>query len=151
MSKWVKLPDGTDPETAGEESRLMQIAALIVAGTSQKQIAIQLGMDQKEVKRYSNKEECKALIRNLGEEAFNAAAAQLKLGMRERLAKAMKVIDTHLEDNNLNAAIQVIKSIDKEQHQDATTGDTVIQIAMPSLPQEPKNVTIDAESTEVKE
>lgn len=145
---WVDVPDKKSSVDLAREATIRQLAALaLVPGATVHSMAKSVGIDDKTVKKYMNTDEFRALVKYAGDTAFTVALAQLKMEAQKRLAKAMCVLDTQLDRNNLQAAVQVFKMIDKEnQKEEEKKTDTTIQIMMP---RELKKADVEATAKEV--
>lgn len=152
QSKWVKTPTTVPGDELAEETLQVKVATLAATGQTVAQIARATGLEFKRVQRILNTDECKAVLRSIGDDAYAIAVAQLKQECRKRVQKAFAVLDKHLEKGNLNAAIQVFKMVDKEQQADTAKGDTVIHVEMPreiNITPEDKPKTIEGQCVEV--
>jgi hypothetical protein len=133
-------------EKVADEVLVQQVAALACMGDGYNTIARKLKTTPKRVKKMLNSEECKTIIRRVGESALNAALSNIRNRMYDLSNKAMEVLEKHLDDGNLNAVALVLRTIDKEKNLPEQTGDTTINIVMPTSGK-PEPITINATSS----
>lgn len=150
MSKWVKVPEYVDGREILKESIEQQIAAMALTGASIRGMAKTFNKTEYEIKKIMQGDDFRAIVKAAGDEAFSLALSMLKQKTKERLQKAFDVLDAKLEEENLTAAIQVFKMIDKTVDQNDKPNDTTINITLPQKIEEVIQVTdkggaIDAE------
>lgn len=124
-----------------KEYYIREIAGQALLGNSYLQIAKSLKIDDKTVKKMLNSNECQDIIKKYGERVLNEALTLLRDRSKKLMPKALAVLEHHLDEKNLQAAIQLFKIFDKEIADKGEVKDTTIQIIMPSSEDKPINIT----------
>lgn len=125
-----------------EESLIKQVAAYRAAGMSLREVGKLLNMTHQRIHDITNKEECKAIVRRIGEEAVLSAVTKVKSEVAELSPLLVATLRKHLENGNLQAVAPTLKILgfDAKEAVKETPDSTVI-IQLPSMPNEPINVT----------
>jgi hypothetical protein len=107
-----------------------KIAALISEETGEK-------VTWSKVRRALETQQCKDIVREINEVAVETAVAIAKSGLSKLAKKAVEVVSANLEDDNLNAAVVVFKSLGIDQQDSSPKGQQNITVVLPGVAEKP--------------
>ncbi len=110
---------------------MKQVASLAAAGTSQNQIAEQLGLNKHQVKKILSTPACKKLITEVGDTAMSTAISVIKNRTAGLVDKALKALECSLDEGELEAVKLVFKTVGVLDAVDKPQGETNITIVAP--------------------
>lgn len=122
-------------ETIVEETQHHIAATQLIAGTPKTKIANMLGMTPKALDKMIHSEDFRGFMQEYSSSLVNAAANTWKAAMLDRIPDALKVLDKHLKDRNLEAVKVVMKSVGLDKVQPEAQANTAITVVLPG--QEP--------------
>lgn len=110
---------------------LERCAILKLSGSSQKAIAAELNISERQVKLMLNSDEFPEVVKNLGESLSAEAKNKLRKGLAGLVDKSLKVLEANLEEGELEAVKIVFRGLGFDQ-QDQKQVDTQIQVILPN-------------------
>lgn len=138
MSRAVDKPD---------ESLYRLIASQLVSGVSKAEIAKSLNTTTQRINNLLKDEQFKSVMRELTEDVVGAAVSTLKSAMADRTEQALRVIDHHLMQNNLEAVKLLFKSLGLENVAPQVAQQGSLTVVLPSFD---GAKTLEAEVKDVK-
>lgn len=121
-----------DGEDVAERSLAVKVAIMATNGANRHAISKELQISDKKVRSILSSDECIAAMQQLTNEALAAAKSRIRIETAKFTDKILKVIDHHLEKNNLNAvyhALNILGMLNKEEQ--TVKADNKIVVVMP--------------------
>ena len=112
-----------------------QVAAALIGGATQAEAAKQLAIPVSTVKRIAATPEFKELLAKVGDEELAPVLAATKTKLAKLANTAIRVVEYHLKENNLEAAKMVLKAIGLEKPEEQRASDTTLTVVLPGSPE----------------
>jgi hypothetical protein len=132
-----------------EEIITRKVATLMLANPTItiQDLAKRLEISKDLVKRIQASDRFRELLKVTGEDAMSRAVSKTRQEMAELAQEAVRVIKFQLQENNLEAAKIVLKTMGLEQ-QEKTVSDTQLTVIIPGQT-EPKDIEAEFKKEEV--
>lgn len=114
---------------------LERIAVLSLSGTPKTQIGKELGLSPRQVTTLMEQDEFQAVVQNLGESLSNEAKNKLRKGLARLVDKSLKVLETSLDEGELEAVKVVFRGLGFDRPDDTHAG-TSITVNLPTTTEE---------------
>lgn len=121
-----------------------QVAAALIGGATQSEAAKQLAIPLSTVRRIAATPEFKELLAKVGDEELAPVLAATKTKLARLANTAIKVVEYHLKENNLEAAKLILKAIGLEKPEEQRVGDTTLTVVLPGA-SETNVIEVDSE------
>lgn len=131
-----------------------KIANLAAMGAGQQKMAKILSEETgqnitwRQIKRVLDSQECKDIIREITDVAISQSKASVRMEMGRLVPKAVKVVEFHLDENNLQAVPILFKAIGVDQQEEGPKGQQNITVVLPGVIEKPaQEITIEEVKT----
>lgn len=125
----VKKPEPR-PQVVIDEFLTRQVAAAMMDGKSFNLVAKELNLSNRMVRQIAASKKFQDICAQVGQDELGPAVAAAKRRMAKLTGKAMDVIERRLEDDDLQAALAVLKGIGMDTQVEKVS-DTSITVVMP--------------------
>lgn len=122
-----------------QDTLIFDIATLTVIGKGPYEIAKQLNVDARRVKRIQEKPECKEAIKEITNSAITNAKNVVKSEVSKMVPALLETLKKHLEEHNLNAVPHALKILGITEDEKGPAS-TKIQVIIPGEPTQPKTI-----------
>ncbi len=132
-----------------------KVAQLAATGMGQQKMSVTLSEEMgepiswRQIKKILDTQECKDIVKEVTDVAVSQGKALAKSEMARLVNKAVKVVEFHLDENNLQAVPILFKAIGVDQQEQQQQGNQSLTVVLPGTAEKPAH-EIKFESTGVK-
>lgn len=119
------------PKAVVDSVLVRKVAALAIAGAKTSDICRQLNLTRYEVKKITEREDFQQIVEQEGDREITPLINRAKADLARLVNKSIKVVERHLEKDNLEAAKIVLRSVGLEKAE-AQQADTQINVILPT-------------------
>lgn len=126
-----------------------RVAALLAKNMSTKEVAMELNVSETSVKKVRGMDECKAIVKAIGEAHIIEAKTLGRVGLADRVPEALRVLDVKLKANDLEAVKIVFKGVGVVDNEPAAAaGSQTLTVVMPGAQIEKPAIDVTSETEE---
>jgi CRISPR/Cas system CSM-associated protein Csm2 small subunit len=133
------------PAKENEDLLIQQIAALAIAGTTSiLGVSKALNISRHQVRRFMADPRYREILDEVAEKELVPAITSMRNKIAKLGDKAIRVLEQHLDEGNLDAAKMVFKAMGLEAQEERQM-DTTIQVIMPGAHDDAKTIEVEVD------